>query len=441
MSSLISSYFKRTETTDYSPPVPPKTRQSHWCDLQAVKKTANVSAKIFFGLIVLASAALIAFKNYQCISDISTLSENFGCELTLAAGGLLFCLASCFMVMCCMRRSQYPHRRAHQGNYLRTYNQYRNITLANGEELFVKGYFTRCFRSLEEQGLLAEWLKVRNFQNQNLAIEPIRKSIEKGNCFGYSMVLLDLMSSNYNSSSEKLYKLLKVRKGDIYFFQLWQKVLTDLLNGNSTLKDLAQKPMIDYINEVNEKQAMPKIVDDSKKLLPTFQSFFDEDIIFLKWMEKCKALSFDLNNAFFFKSGGINTSSSSETVADFFKQTVENLSKAIQNQEFVSFNFDQGKNAIVPADYTLTGIVSLQQMQQNKDSAHALFFQCTDHFRFHDSGGDLPGFFEFPDHSSFFKALVQHVHSWKQFKNQELSIFLMAIPKKRNQQIEITVSE
>lgn len=79
-------------------------------------------------------------------------------------------------------------------------------------------------------------------------------------------------------------------------------------------------------------------------------------------------------------------------------------------------------------------------LASNKEkTSHCLFFQLShDHYRFHDSGSDYKGFFEFPNQEKFWEGLSDHIKMvWNKYNDNEgySEVSMYWFSEKENQEL------
>lgn len=472
MSSFISSCFNKTSSAAAAPLVEHQPQPSVRCNWATAKKTAIVSGKIFLGLVMAVVIAAIVYDNYDCLKEPSKISRDNGCKIILGGDSLLLLFISCMTALYCRRRCRYQHYSSHQGAWGKTVKRYEGLYHAwIRDEAMVKSCLEKCFRSIETQGLLKAWLEIKGYRDIEAAWKPTRERISGGFCYGYTFALLNLMATHYNESSETLYEVLEEKKEDIYFYQFWQNVISDLLKSKDpAIKRLAYiLPEKGIVEESTQKESEAGRPDSIHSFSFHDYTLIGLDLTFMRWMHKCNARALNFNHTLMIQGDIINVSSKAEEIESYLRKLIETLGTGIVNKDVVCFNPSPANKPLDMSQYTIVGIIKLHtkepsakteaeskthhEMQekekdekernaiQTKSKGHSLFFQYSDRYRFHDSGNlELPGFFEFSSADPFFKGLTQQLKLWKNVEYENLMVTLYAIPKAKDQRIQIQVS-
>jgi hypothetical protein len=329
---------------------------------------------------------------------------------TLLAGG-----AACVgLVACCFfrwRKKKMTDRLAHfpqyQGSLITPWiYRFRNLSLKD-EELCIS-FIHNCFNELEQKKLFEPWLKCKKFETREEASQFMYNRLNKGTCYGHSMALLAMMRTDYDAASKNLMDKLELQK--IVYFQFMVEILIDLMNHNG---------WDDLFN------AFPV----QKKLGMKYSENTESITSYTFWL--LALLNLGSRKILFYESNYASVATMDSTaLEEFFRDPFAKMDE-MQNT-------NRSKSA---KGLTIAGIITLREDGEpeigedgdDKRVAHALFFQFSEkHYRFHDSGCSLPGFFEFNTKDQFFENLMNHVKSWPQFKNGSLRVTVLGIPQEES---------
>jgi hypothetical protein len=347
----------------------------------------------------------------------------------LGLGGVLFGAASCvslttYCIFKQMRKaieSKYPHYTYYQGMPFTPVSYIVWQDSSKDEEIcrpLIEGFF----QDLKEKKLLDLWLNYKGYANLDIATSKTFKKMTKGTCYGYSMALASEMLKNCGASSAELINNITFEK--VYYYQFMHHIIVNLIKKSTELN----------------KDDFYKIIEQR------FTS--DEDLIFhwledegyAKWNTSYDYLFLLLQNVDFKNI--------------LFHQLNLTYLSSVDNDGAIEAFFNKGKLHIEleneckdkPKELTIAGTVTLYsdpEKKEQKIAGHALFFQFSEgHYRFHDSGSRLTGFFEFPTKELFFANLIEHVKTWSLFKDGLLRFTFLGIPKENpSDEIAITIND
>lgn len=376
-------------------------------------KTA-LKATAIFGLITL---VFINYDNMRSIINDPPGSRDYQFSASLL-GVQSFLLAAAFCIGLIFYRrfrfehnqiaQKYPHFSNYQGSLLTT-PEYRIRQGETQNERLCTPIIKSCFENLKEKGLLDLWLKVEGHRNLEEAAAALFKGGEEGLCYGHSMALLGMMLDNADASSTELMD--KIEFDTVYYYQLMHHIINTLVNKSRTeLYEI----LLEHYPQIDQEIGSLKLTRNTVFLL--MQNIDFETILFT-----------ELNY--------INFSMQDESIESTQDKRIESAFNGGLN--ILAWKEIQRlfSGHIKRSSFTIAGTFHLRESEENektegKHYGHALFFQFSDeHYRFHDSGSGLTGFYEFPNKELFFEKLFAHLQTWPQFKDGRLGMCLLGIPK------------
>lgn len=385
---------------------------------------------VIYGTVLAPSMILAGFK---CASTGAT---DFACAAAHTHNGVLVLgslgVAAGYRYIKKKMTQAYPHHQYYQGNFLKVSFMYMYNHLKSHDSSITTYRLDEAFESLRKLSLLNHWMKLKKYPDLETAKKAQHKRMTAGLCFGHSAAMMNLMPKYGHLNSEALIEKLKFE--DIHLFQFFSNQRREIMDYLSTHDKKTSREFINFLT-VN------------------FDSYF---LIILQQLQK---LSFDLDGVYFYSFEYINITSNFEDQRRYFTNAFTSFENDVKNKR----GFCLGKTEISPRAHSnrvFCGIITLVESQKSHDQrmekereksenkeakeieteeeasnrlrkhAHALFFQFDNYYyRFQDSGSTLAGFFNFPTEEEFFKGLTQHLQTWELFKDGELNISLLSMPK------------
>ncbi len=362
--------------------------------MQALKITAFVLTAGLIGITAYSVYDIVDTLYHYPLSDYHSIMAIT--KLTLSAlltTGIIYCLIT---RKCRYQwiKSQIPHHKFYQGDTFTPLNYYfqQSEDLANIAQW--KPHVRRFLTYFEKSDFLLQWLAYKKFNTIESAIEPLCRELQKGLCYGYSIALLTCMPKYANESCSAL--LQHIQLENVVDFQLLDEFIIDCMNNEGAYSALCRASIAFKFR--NQSVEWSESLKESVK--PEYDS---EDFLFLNM------LGFDFKkHAMWYHEDYLNVNSINfQHIQETIEQGVMEIKEAQKNVRSL----------------TIAGIIDLKESKAKEEkegehAGHALFFQLSDgHHRFHDSGSELAGFFEFPNEKLFFENLLEHVKIWPEFKD------------------------
>lgn len=348
---------------------------------------------------------------------------------------------------------EYPHSEHYQGSFADILEWDLMIRYDIQDIEVWKPYVRAFFNKMKTLNLLDPWLKAKKYEDVEQAIEKVSKKLRKGLCYGTSMALLTKMRSHASLPSAELRD--KIELEDIVYYQLMVIFICNSTNKNKS--DFYQKIyshlepkkfLIAFWNEWGPKkvlECMQKDKEEENQIQleieePGSESSMEKEFVdHLKIAYKENLSKYVTREMLFLKLAGVDL----ENILVYQEQNMLKI-KSSNKDELVSC-FSKAKEEIKSQakkkkleELTLAGVIALNILRQEKEdgatvkgSGHALFFQISDgYFRFHDSGSELHGFFEFPSEELMMESLLEHIKTWdSSYKWEDLEFTLLGIPQ------------
>lgn len=459
----------RAPVTTNTPLIASASRQPSCCTIKRVTAIAitTLAGVAFVGYVAL--LVRLVKPTYECIR--TNFEERDKCGFVAGVDAFALMVICCFVVcarFACKRRQrlrqEYPHISFHKGMMESAFCGTSFEQMERSEKLrdpaVTKPIVAEVVKSIQQLGFQEDWLKAVG----KASVEEAASSYKmKGFCYGHALSMLDQMGLRYNASSRELEAHLKIEK--IFFYQLATHILYDIWDKGGSESNIMRiyAPSIEQFTK-------NFLVDPNHKR--DFTQILSREFLLLSFMERCRKL--DLKGVLFYQGPHFDVSSNPMNLETYLNQTIQNLEKA--RKEGV-VNYFGSTPHTGSEDVTIAGTIILYQKQkidkeheeklktdkeakekqfktaenftslqfnwkfssEDEHAAHALFYQCTDVYRFYDYGSSLNGFFEFPNQKLFFEGLAKHIQAWRCYRDGQLAITVHAIPKARRNEVAVKI--
>lgn len=334
--------------------------------------------------------ALAVFVIYNTYSTISSLTKESARSFGGVTDAMSLAAGICGVVMmigCAASYYRNQKRLIAEQPYLRNYtgnpvdSMIIHATQWFIDEEYGKSRLVSFLNDLEGKGLLHTWLKKLECKDIEEGVAKLLPMLREGLCFGYSMALLSMMRQHHDKSGQELVSL--VDRDAVFYFQYLQYFILD------SMKD--------------------------KKMWENLEQYCSRNNL---WSDVTEVTKYDV----FFHFLGL--------AHEPFKYEITRCNGSELVSHFqTALPLFEGKCTQM-GDRTMCGIISLYS--DHSDSGHALFFQCHDgKFRFHETGKQMAGFYEFHDAASLVQGLNAHIKTWEKY--DDLQITFTAFPIQSNQ--------